>query len=293
MEGNQLRGALLAGAGTVLAGTSFAATGLLVGYPFMSGQTLRFAAGTLALGVVLLWTRSALPRPTVRELALLALLAATGLVGFNLASLAALRFSEPAALGVVVGGTPLVVALTVPLLAGKRPSAPLIGASLLVVLGAAVVIGWGATTPAGFGFAVLALLGETAFTILAVPVLPRLGPVVVSAYVCALAAVEMAVLTLALEFPHALRAPTASEAWALVYLAVGVTAVAFICYYAGIQRLGAERTSLFAGLIPVASAFAAPLVGTGALGLAQVAGSVLVGIGITVGMVAQNTERPK
>ena len=286
MAGNSLRGALLAGTGTVLAGTSFAATSLLTNYPFLSGQALRFAVGALVLAVILLWTRARWPRPTARDLGLLALLAATGLVGFNLASLAALRSSEPAALGVVVGCTPLVVALAGPLMARRRLSAPMLGAALLVVVGAAVVIGLGSTTPAGFGFALLAMLGETAFTVLAVPVLPRLGPVVVSAYVCVLAAVEMAVLALVVEFPQSLRLPSPHEALALGYLAIVITAVAFICYYAGIQRLGAERTSLFAGLIPVAAAFAAPVVGTGTLGLAQVLGSLLVGIGITVGMAA-------
>ncbi|MFI5783042.1 DMT family transporter [Nocardia sp. NPDC051570] len=285
MEGKSLPGVLLTAIGTALAGTSFAATSLLTHYPFLSGQTLRFAVGAVALGVILLWSRTRPPRPTVRELSLLALLAATGLVGFNLASLAALRSSEPAALGVVVGGTPLVVALAGPIMSRRRPSTPMLGAALLVVVGAAVVIGLGSTSPAGFGFALLAMLGETAFTVLAVPVLPRLGPIVVSTYVCALAAVEMAVLTLVVELPRSLlRPPTMREALALGYLAIAITAVAFICYYAGIQRLGAERASLFAGLIPVASAVAAPVVGTGALGLPQIVGSVVVGIGITVGM---------
>ncbi|RJQ81529.1 DMT family transporter [Pseudonocardiaceae bacterium YIM PH 21723] len=283
MEGSRLTGAAYAGVGTVLAGTSFAATSLLTRYPFLSGQTLRFAVGGLALVVVLLWMRARWPRPTARELGLLALLAATGLAGFNLAALEALRYSEPAALGVLVGCTPVLVALVGPFFVRRKPSAPIVGAAVIVVIGAAIVIGLGATTWLGLVFGLLTLLGETAFTVLAVPVLPRLGPVVVSTYVCLIAAVEMAVLSLLLEYPG-FRVPTASEAWALLYLALAVTAVAFIAYYGGIQRIGAERASLFAGLIPVASAFAAPVVGTGHLGWPQVIGSVIVGAGITLGM---------
>jgi hypothetical protein len=46
-----------------------------------------------------------------------------------------------------------------------------------------------------------------------------------------------------------------------------------VCWYMGMQRIGAERATLFSGLIPVAAAGTAPLVGTGSYGLAQAAGS--------------------
>jgi hypothetical protein len=49
------------------------------------------------------------------------------------------------------------------------------------------------------------------------------------------------------------------------------------------QRIGAERATLFSGLIPVAAAGTAPLVGTGSYGLAQAAGSALVGLGVALG----------
>lgn len=285
MGQSRANGAALAGIGTLLAGSSFAAGSLLTRYPFFSGQAVRFALGGVGLVVIALLARARWPLPTTRELALLALLAATGLVGFNLACLASLRYSEPAALGVVVGCAPLVVVLLGPLTGSRRPSRPILLAALIVVLGAAVVQGFARTTAAGFGFAVLALLGEVAFTLLAVPVLPRLGPMVVSTWVCGLAAVEMALLTVVIEVTRGeLRTPTTKEALALAYLAIAVTALAFVTYYAGLQRLGPERTSLFAGLIPVTAALAGPVVGTGTLGPAQVLGSVIVGVGISVGM---------
>jgi drug/metabolite transporter (DMT)-like permease len=59
--------------------------------------------------------------------------------------------------------------------------------------------------------------------------------------------------------------------------------VGFVCWYAGMQRIGAERATLFSGLIPVAAAATAPLVGTGHYGTAQAAGSVLVGLGVALG----------
>jgi drug/metabolite transporter (DMT)-like permease len=284
MEKARIAGAVLAGLGTVLVGTSFAASSLLTSFPFMTGQTLRFAIGGIGLLIIARWTGARWLRPTGREWLLLALLAATGLVGFNLATLASLRTSEPAALGVVVGCAPLVVVLAAPLLAGKRMSVKLSTAAAIVVAGAAVVEGFGHTSPIGLFLAVLAMLGEVAFTVLAVPLVPRLGAVVVSTYVCLVAAIQMGILALILEVPDGVRRPTGTELGALCYLAVGVTALAFVLYYTGLQQLGPERTSLFAGLIPVAAAFAAPVVGTGTLGAAQLFGSLLVGIGISVGL---------
>lgn len=275
----------------MLAGTSFAAAGLLTRYPFVSGQTLRFLLGGIALAAVVAFSGGRWPRPTLKEFGLMALLAATGLVGFNIAVLASLRSVEPAMLGIVVGATPLVVAIAVPLLALRRPSPAMLGAAAIVVLGAGVVIGLGTATPLGLFFALLALLGEVAFTVLAVPLLPRLGAVVVVTYVCLLAAVQLAVLTAFIDVPAGvLRLPTVSEAAALVYLALAVTVAAFLLYYGGLKLLGPERTSLFSGLIPVTAALAAPLIGTGTLGVAQVAGTLLVGLGITLGMAVPSTR---
>lgn len=280
-------GALYAALGTALAGTSFVATSLLTHYPFLSGQTLRFALGALSLSLLSVVGRAPWPRPTGKEWALLALLAGTGLVGFNLACLAALRSAEPAVLGVIVGATPLLVAIAGPLLSRRRISGRLIASAALVVAGAALLIGFGRGSAGGFGFSLLALLGEVSFTLLAVPLLPRLGAIPVATYVCVLATVEMGVLTAAVELPGGeLRWPDGRELGALCYLAVAVTAAAFIFYYLGLRTLGPEATSLFAGLIPVAAAFTAPIVGSGTLGAAQVTGSILVGTGLSAGLSA-------
>ncbi|MYS54500.1 EamA family transporter, partial [Streptomyces sp. SID6013] len=77
--------------------------------------------------------------------------------------------------------------------------------------------------------------------------------------------------------------PDAVEAGALLWQAVVVTVVGFVCWYMGMQRIGAERATLFSGLIPVAAACTAPLVGTGSYGAAQAVGSALVFAGVAVG----------
>lgn len=52
------------------------------------------------------------------------------------------------------------------------------------------------------------------------------------------------------------------EDWlATGYLAVAVTAVAFVLWYSGVRRLGASRAGLFTGVAPVAAAVAGLLLG--------------------------------
>ncbi|MEZ0092979.1 DMT family transporter [Streptacidiphilus sp. EB129] len=272
---------------TSLIGTSFVAMSLLGHYPVLGGQAARYAAAAVVLfllavrrGVDIAAVRTLPPRQWLR----LALLAAGGMVGFNLAVIAAERTAEPAVPGVVVGCAPLAMAVLAPLLERRRPSPRIAAAALLVVAGAAVVQGLGRTDAAGFGYSLLALAGEVAFGLLAVPLVRALGPLLLAGCACAMGAAQALAAGLLLEGPAMLRMPTAEEAAALVWMALPVTVVAFWAWYSAVQGLGAERAGLFSGVIPVAAAATAPLVGTGTLGAAQIAGSLLVAAGVGAGL---------
>ncbi len=287
MNTTSLRGALLAALACVLVGASFTANSVLGDYPFAGGQALRYALAALLLIPFLRRdpdsATARLRRLTRRQWGRIALLAAVGMVGFNLAVLTAEQTAEPAVPGVFVGCAPIVVGVLVPLLDGRRPSRVTLYAAGLVAVGAFTVQGWGRTDLAGVLFSVGALAGEVGFAVLAVPVLRPLGPKLLSATVCGVAAVESALLGLLLDGGSFLRVPTGGEATALLWQAVVVTVIGFVCWYSGMQRIGAERATLFSGLIPVSAALTAPLVGAGTYGLAQGAGSLLVGAGVAYG----------
>nr|WP_179816125.1 DMT family transporter [Allostreptomyces psammosilenae] len=289
-------GTVLAATATLIVGLSFVANSLLAHYPYLGGQAVRYAVAAVLLSLLV---RRAGPgrvprvRLGARRWLRLALLAATGMVGFNVAILAAERTAEPAVPGVVVGCAPLVIAVVAPLLERRRPSPRLVGAAALVVAGAAVVQGFGRTDAAGFGYSLLALAGEVAFALVAVPLLPPLGPLRLSALACWLAAAEAAVLGVLVDGAAVLRLPTGVETAALAWQAVVVTVVGFVFWYAGVQRIGAERAGLFSGLIPVSAVLAAPLVGTGTLGPAQVVGGVLVALGVCAGASAPRPGGPR
>lgn len=284
MNANLTRGSLLAALACLLVGGSFTANSLLGDYPYAGGQFLRYGLACLLL-LPLLGRGGTAPlrRLTWRQWGRLAVLAAVGMVGFNLAILAAERTAEPAVPGVLVGCAPVVVAVIVPLLEGRQPRRAVMYGALIVAAGAFTVQGWGRTDMLGILFSVGALAGEVGFAVLAVPVLRPLGPKLLSATVCGIAAAESAVIGVVADGGDWLRVPGTTEAAALLWQAAIVTVIGFVCWYSGIQRIGAERATLFSGLIPVAAAFTAPLVGTGSYGLPQAVGSALVGAGVAIG----------
>jgi drug/metabolite transporter (DMT)-like permease len=289
MNSSLRAGRLLSAVACVLVGASFTAGGALVHYPHAGGQSLRYGAAF----VLLLWPAR---RQAVRRLraltswqwGLAAAVAAIGMVGFNLSVLAAERTAQPAVPGVLVGCAPVVVAVLVPLGAGRRPSAAVTAGALLVASGAFVVQGWGGTDARGLCWSVAALAGEVGFALLAAPLVRPLGPLLLSACVCGLAAVEAAALAAVTD---GFRMPTGRETLALGWQSVITTVIGFVCWYAGFQRLGTERATLFSGLIPVAAALTAPVVAVGTLGPGQLSGSALVATGVALGSGAFHSRR--
>ena len=267
-------------------GSSVGASSLLTDYPAMLGQAGRYA---LAAGLLFVFARGRLPRLTGRDGVTLGALALTGLAGFNVLLIAALEHADPGSVGVIVGAVPLALAVSGPLFAGRAPSTPLVAAAALVVLGAAIVQ-WASPnlSPVGLALAVGALAAEAAFTLLAVPVLPRIGPLATSAYACLFAAPLLlvgAVLT-----GSELPLPRPAELAALLYLAVVVTALAFVAWYAAVGALGADRAGLFAGLVPITALLSGALLGTAIVTPAGLLGALLVGAGIAAGLRARAPE---
>jgi drug/metabolite transporter (DMT)-like permease len=259
-------------------GGSFTVSRSIVAYPILTGQALRYALAAVALFALV--ARAGWVRPTGRELVRLALVAATGLVAFNVLLLFALRHAEPAVIGTLVGVSPLLLALLGPLQERRRPAPRLLAAAAVVVAGAALVSGFGTHDLAGLLAAVGVLLCESAFSLLAAPLLPRLGAVRVSAWSTALAVPLL--LLLLLFGPERPRIPTVGEAAALAFLGLVLTVVAFVCWYCGVAGLGVARAGVYLSLVPVFALVTAAVADRAAPAPANVAGVLLVGAGLAV-----------
>ncbi len=284
-------GALLCATAAAVLGSSVPISRSVLGYPILSGQALRYALAATALGLLV---RLGAPagRAGRSDLLRLTALAATGLVGFNVCLLAALRHADAPVVGTVVGGTPLLLAVLGPALQGRRPSPRLVGAATVVVAGAALVEGGGHADAAGLGYALGALAGEAAFSLLAAPLLPRLGPVRVSAWTCALAVPMLLGSAVVAGEPRRWRVPLPGEVAALAYLGLVLTVLAFLAWYAGLARLGVERAGMCFGLMPVAALTATAVFDGRVPPVAQVAGVLLVGAGLSAGLMAKPRLEP-
>ncbi|AIS02268.1 DMT family transporter [Streptomyces glaucescens] len=268
----------------LLVGTSTAVSATIADYPVFTGQALRYALAAAILLAVAGHRRLPRVRLTARDIGLLIALAATGLAGFNVFLVEATRHAGPAMIAAVVGAVPLVLALVGPLLERRRPAPRSVGAAIVVALGTAVAAGLGSGSVKGLLLSLGALAGEVAFSLLAVPLLPRLGPLRVAAYPAALSVPMLLAAGLTLDGTASLRLPTPGQAAAFAYLGAIVTAAAFFLWYDALRRLGADRAGLFAGLVPVGALLTTVALGLGHAGPADVTGALLVAAGVAVGM---------
>jgi drug/metabolite transporter (DMT)-like permease len=216
--------------------------------------------------------------------------ACCGLVLFNLALVRGAEHAEPAVLGVAVACAPILLAAIGPLLTRGRPRPAVLLAALTVTAGAALVQGGGHSDAAGLGWAALALACEAAFTLLAVPVLGRLGPWGVSAYTCGIAAVLLTALGLGLEGPAAILAVRPAHLLAGAYLALMVTALAFVLWYTAVRGLGSAAAGLLTGVAPATAAGAGMLLGGPVPGLLAAVGLALVAAGPALGLGTSRTD---
>jgi drug/metabolite transporter (DMT)-like permease len=253
-------------------------------YPFYGGQAVRYGLAALILLMVARLRRTPMPRLEARELGLLTGLAATGLVGFNLCLVEGAKHASPSTIGTVVGATPVVLALVGPLQQRRRPSPRILIAALVVTAGAALANGLGGGTLTGLLYALGALGGEACFALLAVLLLPRFGPILVSAYSAAIATPMLLAVGLLTDGTHLLRVPTAAEAAAYAYITFVITVGAFILWFGSLATLGAERGGLFTGVIPIATVLAAMLLGLGLPTAADCIGAALVATGVGIGL---------
>jgi drug/metabolite transporter (DMT)-like permease len=284
-------GAGLAGGSVLLVGGSVAASSMLNGYPVLGGQAVRYLAAGLVLAAWARLTHKPLPRPTRREWAWLAALALIGLAGCSVLMIQATRAADPASVGVIIGAAPLVIIIAAAITARRRPTARVLLAAAVVTAGSAAAQLGGATGPAfsatGLAWSAGALAGVAGTSLLAAPVLPRLGALAVTVYACALAGLLLlaaAAVARSAGGPPILAAPTPAQLAALAYLTIAITALVFIAWYGALERLGVERTGLFNGLIPVTSLAAVALTGTGTITPLGLLGALAVLAGVILGL---------
>ncbi len=286
--------AALAGAiGMVFVGGSVAVSGELVGAPLFTAQAVRYGFACLLLVAFAALARRRVRRPRGTEWLWLLGVVATGLLLFNVALVRGAEHAEPAVLGVAVACVPLVLAALGPLLEGRPPSARLLSAALVVTCGAGLVQGVGRSDLIGLLWALVVLGCEAGFTLLAIPLLGRHGAWGVSVHTTWIAALLFAATGVVTEGPAAIASLTTENWWAIGYLAVCVTAAAFVLWYACVHRLGAGRAGLLTGIAPISAAVVGIALGGAAPRSLVWLGVAIVGVGLLVGLRSHRTPRDR
>ncbi|MGL4744246.1 MAG: DMT family transporter [Dermatophilaceae bacterium] len=275
-----------------LVGSSVGVSAALVDAPLFTAQAVRYAAATVLLLAVVRSAHIAVPRPRGREWWWLAGVSGSGLVLFNVAVVRGVAHAEPVVIAVAVACAPVLLGILGPLLEGRVPAPRGVAAAVIVTAGGTLVEGAGRADAVGVAWAVTALCCEAGFTLLAVPVLPRLGAWGVSVHTVWLGALAFAILGVAVEGPDAVARLERDDLLAAAYLAVLVTAVAFVLWYSAVRALGAARAGLLTGIAPVAAAVAGAALGAGWPRPAVWAGILVVGVGLAAGLLP-GRRRPR
>ncbi|MCO5972142.1 DMT family transporter [Actinoallomurus soli] len=289
-QSTSTRGIVQAATGMTIVGTLTAVSAAIARCPVYGGQAVRYATAAVILLIVARVSERRAPGPrtrprlSLREWCLVTALAATGLAGFNVCVVEGTRYTTPAMVGTVVGAVPVLLAIVAPLMERRRPAPRLVAAAVIVTLGAAAANGLGGGSLRGLLLSLGALGGEMAFSLLAVPLLPKLGAIRVSAYAAAAATPMLLAAGLLVDGTAMVRTPTAGELAGFAYLVVVVTVGAFLLWYDALGRIGADRAGLFAGLIPVSAAITTMVMGLGTPSAAELAGVLLVGCGVAAGL---------
>lgn len=276
-------GILLGVSAMVLVGGSVAVSQTLTTAPLLTVQAARYA---IAVPIVLGFAKCfgvTILRPRGMEWVWLAGVASIGLVLFNVAVIRGVAHAEPAVIAVAVACVPILLGNLGPLLEGNSPGRQLILGAVVVTLGGVLVEGGGRTDLVGIVWAVIALTSEAAFTLLAMPVLSRQGAWGVSVHSVWIAAVMLIVMSPLAEGTSAVSLLTLKNWEAIIFLALMVTALTFVCWYSAVTILGSGRAGLLAGVSPISAAFAGIATNGHVPKLFVWAGIVLVILGLIFG----------
>lgn len=291
--GSGLRAVVAGVCAMALVGSSVGVSRELVDAPLFTAQCLRYAAAVVILVVLCRAAGNRVVRPRGREWLWLAGIAATGLVLFNVAIVRGVAHAEPAVIAVAVACVPVLLGIIGPLLEHRTPRRRIVIAAVVVTVGSVLVEGTGVTDAIGIGWAAVALVCECCFTLLAVPVLGRLGAWGVSVHAVWIGAVMFAVLGLTFEGPRAAADLTRADLIAVAYLALMVTAAAFVLWYSAVAALGSGRAGLITGVAPLAAALTGIAVSGVVPGPLVWAGILVVIAGLAAGLANRRSAAPQ
>jgi len=259
---------------------------------YQAPYALAFGRFALATAVLFLFVRASsdvAPALSRRDWPAFFLLGLTGICLHNVLTLIAVEYTQANRANVIFASIPLMVALTdIVLLRRLPPGSALLGLAI-GILGTLVVVTDGrpaSLLDGGIGpgeWLVLASAASwAAYSVLGRPLLARHSPLTVT-YYASLCGTVLLVPFVVLDGDVLGVLVRDGDAW-LMTAFVGClnSALAFLWYYQGVERLGAMRSSAYINLVPVFGVALAALVLGERASLAMLGGGALVIAGLVL-----------
>lgn len=247
----------------------------------------RFLLAGLVLAGVALASEGRIPRPqTGSEWGIVTGLAVTGIFIYALCFFYGLKYITAGRGALVVALNPVLVALAAWFLGQERMTPRKLAGVSVAMAGCLTVVGNGdplALLQGAVGTGEWLILGcalcWTAYTFIGRRATKTLSPLAATLWASLLGALLLGVTAL-LQGGNEL-AEWSWRVWtSVLFLAIGGTALAFTWFADGVKQLGAARASIFVNLVPVFAVLQAAVLLNEHLGLAVLAGGLLVIAGV-------------
>jgi len=242
-------------------GGTFVSGRMLAGrVPPLTAAFLRFTLASAVLLVVLYWKNGGLP-PLPRRMVLpVFCLSLTGVFSYNVLFFWGLQTVPASRAAVIIANNPVFIAALAGLIFHERLG---LIASLGIpvsVAGAVIAISRGdvaALWQGGLGWGDLMILGCVAswmtFSLIGKAVVAHVRPLTAVSYAAAMGAVLLSVPSVLSGLFDQVGAYTLFDWGNLAFLGIFGTALGFVWYYEGIERIGAARAGLFINLVPLSA----------------------------------------
>jgi drug/metabolite transporter (DMT)-like permease len=274
------------GVGSTVVASRLAGAGL----PPFTATALRFLIAFPLFWLVLRARRVPWPRLGRRDLALLAVQAGAGSVGYTVLLIAGTGLTSAADAGVVLGTLPAMTTLFAAVALRERQGGRDWAATALATAGAvAVTLGARDSGPAsahalaGTLLVLGAVACEAVFILLNKRLHVALPPLVQSAVMTGLGLVLSLVPAVVLERDWAALAAAPTALAAVAYYAVVPTVLGFLLWFAGTARTTGTQAALFTAFAPASAVVFAVLLLGEPLTPARIAGLALVLAGVLLG----------
>jgi drug/metabolite transporter (DMT)-like permease len=271
-------------------GTFVAGRFLAGGVPPLLAASIRFLIASLTLIIFLVVTRTPFIKPNPKQILQLTFLGFFGIFLYNICFFYGLHYVNASRASLIVALNPAVIALASHMLFQEKLSAPKVLGILFCVVGAGLVIiskntnifennnfSW-----RGDLLILGCVMSWVIYSVFSKNLSSAIGPLHTVTYSILLGTLMLCSATFALGEVNifSLSRISLSQLLSLLYLGVLGSALAYILYYNGIQKIGAIRSGVFIALNPLTAVLLGALILGEHLTFSMYVGGVFAVLGI-------------